>query len=66
MKAPTVYNLWNVMLLAIIEFRADAHSSEQAHFPFNQVLIKLFIDTSLHQLSASPQKEVTDRVNSSQ
>ena len=60
MKAPTVHNLWNVLLLAIIEFRADAQSSEQAHFPFNRVLITMFSDTSLHQLSASPQKEVIE------
>ena len=30
MKAPTVNNLWDVLLLAIIEFRVDAQSSEQA------------------------------------
>ena len=29
MKAPTVNNLWDVLLLAIIEFRVDAQSSEQ-------------------------------------
>ena len=56
MKAPTVNNLWDVLLLAIVEyFRVYAQSSVQAWFPLNQVLITLFIDTSLHQLSASLQ-----------
>ena len=53
MKAPTVNNLWDVLLLSVIEnFRVDAQSSEQAYFPLNQVLITLFIDTSWHKLSA--------------
>ena len=59
MKVHTVNNLWDVLLLSIKNM-FDAQSSEQAQFPLNQVLITLFIDTSLHQLSVSPQKGLSE------